>query len=117
MKYGNHQKVENGFERKLPGYGFRWMSRFLKPALVAKDSPLVCGLSTAFTKITGRVAPVIGGVQSDQGLVMTYGNIPCVLFGCGRRGLPGASHQPNEFIEEKTLQEVYETVLKFVKIS
>lgn len=111
----DESELKQRFEQNLPGCRFRWMSRFLKPALVAKDSPLVCNLSTAFAKITGRTAPVIGGVQSDQGLVMTYGNIPCVLFGCGRRGLPGASHQPNEFIEEKALQEVYETVLQFVK--
>lgn len=107
-------ELKKRFEEKLPGCRFRWMSRFLKPAFVAKDSPLVLRLSDAFMKVTGKPALVTGGVQSDQGLLMTYGGIPCVLFGCGRRGLPGSSHLPDEFIEESRLRETFETILFFL---
>ena len=65
--------------------------------------------------LTSREAGSIGGVQSDQGLVVTFGHTPCILFGCGRRGLPGSSHLPNEIVEEVRLHETYHTILEFVK--
>ena len=107
--------LKEAFERKLPGCKFTWMSRFLKPAVVPKESPLVQNLIRSFRKITGKDLPAIGGVQSDQGLVMMLGKIPCVLFGCGRRGLPGSSHQPNEFIEIANLETVYKTLLDYLR--
>lgn len=111
----NESALKQAFEKRLPGCKFLWMSRFLKPALVPKDSGLVQKLAAAFYHTTGRNAPIVGGVQSDQGLVTTYGKIPCILFGCGRRGLPGSAHLPDEFIEEKALLELYQTILRFVK--
>ena len=108
------EALRHDFERKLPMCRFRWMSRFLQPALVPKDSELVLALARSFHRVTGREVPVVGGVQSDQGLLTTYGKIPCILFGCGRRGLPGAAHLPDEFIEEQTLLEVYETVKDYI---
>jgi len=75
------------------------MSRFLKPALIDKNHPLVTELSQSFKLATGRNAIVAPGCQSDQGLICHYGEMPCVLFGCGRRGKEGAPHFPNEYIE------------------
>ena len=107
-------EMKKDFESRLPGCRFVWMSRFLKPAAVPPDSPLVTGLQAAFRRTTGRDLLAIGGVQSDQGLVVTYGKIPCILFGCGRRGLPGSSHLPDEFVEVERLKETCETVRQYV---
>ncbi len=107
--------LKQEFERSLPDCRFEWMSRFLKPAFVPKDDPLVTRLTTAFREAAGRDAPVIGGVQSDQGLLMHYGNIPCVLFGCGRRGLPGSAHLPDEFILREDLMTAFRTIRNFVQ--
>lgn len=104
------EKIKRDFEARLPDCRCSWISRFLKPAAVAKDSPLVTGLQAAFHAVTGRNLPITGGVQSDQGLVMTYGKIPCILFGCGRRGVPGSSHLPDEFVETEWLRETYRTI-------
>ena len=108
-------ELKTAFERKLPGCTFTWMSRFLKPAVVPKDSPLVQNLIRSFRKAAGKELPAVGGVQSDQGIVMMLGKIPCILFGCGRRGVPGASHLPNEFIEIANLETVYRTVLDYLR--
>lgn len=102
-------------EKQLPGYQFSWMTRFLQPHDVSKESHLVKSLCAAFRQAAGRELPMIGGVQSDTGLVNKYGNIPCVAFGCGRRGLPGSSHQYDEFVEIKTMMEVEETLLALCK--
>jgi acetylornithine deacetylase/succinyl-diaminopimelate desuccinylase-like protein len=102
-------------EAQLPGCRFLWMSRFLQPHDVSKDSHLVKSLSAAFRQAAGRELPMIGGVQSDTGLVNMYGKIPCVAFGCGRRGLPGSSHQYDEFVEIKAMAEVEETLLALCK--
>lgn len=82
-----------------------WMSRFLKPALLPLSHPLVVELSRAFEIASGRHALVSPGCQSDQGIINHYGGIPCVLFGCGRRGRDGASHLPNEYILLKEFKE------------
>ena len=103
-------EVKKQFESRLPDCRLVWMSRFLKPAAVPKDSPLVTGLQKAFFAETGRELPATGGVQSDQGLVMACGGIPCILFGCGRRGLPGSSHLADEFVETIRLEETYRTI-------
>lgn len=76
----------------------KWMSRFLKPALLDATHPLVSELGRAFELATGRPPLVAPGCQSDQGIISHYGGIPCVLFGCGRRGKAGAPHLPNEYI-------------------
>ncbi len=110
----DEDELKRRFESKLPNCRVEWISRFLKPALVLKDSPLVTGLQRAFRDITGRELPATGGVQSDQGLVTTYGGVPCILFGCGRRGLPGSSHQPDEFVETDRLEETYKTILRWL---
>lgn len=113
--YGDNEDIiKAAFELKLQGCRFQWMSRFLKPAFVPADFPLVTRLADSFRKVTGRMPPVTGGIQSDQGLVMMLGHMPCILFGCGRRGMPGASHLPNEFIELKALEEIFQTFLYFV---
>jgi len=76
-----------------------WMSRFLKPAKKLNDNhPLIVTLSSSFTQATGRKAMIGPGRQSDQGLIDYFGKIPCVLFGCGRRGKDGAPHQENEYV-------------------
>ena len=109
-------ELKREFESLFPqDCSFRWMSRFLKAADIPEESPLVVNLKKAFAKVTGREASSIGGVQSDQGLVVTFGHTPCVLFGCGRRGLPGSSHLPNEVVEEARLFEMYHTFFEFVK--
>ena len=106
----DEEQVKRDFESRLPDCRMIWKSRFLKPAAVAKDSSLVTGLQASFRAVTGRDLPAVGGVQSDQGLVVTYGGTPCILFGCGRRGLPGSSHLPDEFVETERLQETYRTI-------
>ena len=106
----DEEQVKRDFESRLPDCRMIWKSRFLKPAAVTKDSSLVTGLQASFRAVTGRDLPAVGGVQSDQGLVVTYGGIPCILFGCGRRGLPGSSHLPDEFVEAERLQETYRTI-------
>lgn len=83
-----------------------WMSRFLKPAQALPTShPLVATLGESFHQASGREARITSGRQSDQGLVATFGQTPCVLFGCGRRGKEGAPHLPNEFILLKEFEE------------
>lgn len=79
------------------------------------DSTLVTGLQNAFREFTGRELPAIGGVQSDQGLVIAFGGIPCILFGCGRRGLPGSSHLPDECVETERLEETCRTILQWLR--
>ena len=111
----SEEELKKEFEALFPNCTFEWMSRFLKPADIPEDSDLVVNLKKAFHKVTGRVAGSIGGVQSDQGLVVTFGHTPCILFGCGRRGLPGSSHLPNEIVEEVRLHETFHTILEFVK--
>ncbi len=81
------------------GIKIKWMSRFLKPVLkLPCDFPLITTLSKSFAKATGNKVKIGPGRQSDQGLVSHFGNIPCVVFGCGRRGKEGAPHLPNEYI-------------------
>lgn len=109
------EEVKKEFESMFENCSFTWTSRFLKTADIPKDSDLVQNLQKAFTKVTGRNCGIIGGVQSDQGLVVTYGNTPCILFGCGRRGLPGSSHLSNERVEEIKLHETFHTIYEFVK--
>ena len=46
--------------------------------------------------------------------MMTYAGIPCILFGCGRRGLPGSSHLPDEFVETERLEETYQTIRRWL---
>lgn len=111
----SEEELKKEFEALFPNCTFEWMSRFLKPADIPEDSALVTNLKKAFHKVTGREATCIGGVQSDQGLVVTFGHTPCILFGCGRRGLPGSSHLPNEIVEEVRLHETFHTILEFVK--
>lgn len=111
----SEEEMKKDFESMFENCSFTWTSRFLKTADIPKDSPLVLNLQKAFTKVTGRNCGVIGGVQSDQGLVVMYGKTPCILFGCGRRGLPGSSHLPNERVEEVRLHETFHTILEFVK--
>jgi acetylornithine deacetylase/succinyl-diaminopimelate desuccinylase-like protein len=98
----NEENLKWHVESKLRANGnmeIKWMSRFLKPAPKLKDDhPLVRELSASFETATGRKAKIGPGRQSDQGLVSHYGKIPCVLFGCGRRGLDGAPHLPNEYV-------------------
>jgi acetylornithine deacetylase/succinyl-diaminopimelate desuccinylase-like protein len=102
------------FEAQLPGCSFRWMSRFLKASPGDRQAPLVQALTQAFQAETGRLPAIMGGIHSDQGLVIVYGRIPCILFGCGRRGMEGAVHQPNEFIEISALKEVYGTIIRLI---
>ncbi len=111
----DESEVKRQFEALLPDCRFVWMSRFLKPAVVSPDSTLVTGLQSAFREATGRELPAIGGVQSDQGLVIAFGGIPCILFGCGRRGLPGSSHLPDECVETERLEETYRTILQWLR--
>ena len=110
----DEEELKAALEARLPGCKFKWMSRFLKPAYVPENSPLITGLGAAFRKVTGREMAVLGGIQSDQGLVMMLADIPCILFGCSRRGLPGSPHQPDEFIEIEVFREVYETLLEMI---
>ena len=111
----SEEELKKEFECLFPNCTFEWMSRFLKPADIPEESALVQNLKRSFHKVTGRNCDSIGGVQSDQGLVVTFGHTPCILFGCGRRGLPGSSHLPNEIVEEVRLHETYQTILEFVK--
>ena len=111
----DEEQIKRDFESRLPDCRIIWKSRFLKPAAVSVDSPLVTGLQDAFRAVTGRDLPTTGGVQSDQGLVETYGGIPCILFGCGRRGLPGSAHLPDEFVETRRLQETYQTIMYWLR--
>ena len=97
--------LKKHFEEKLNAqahHGIKikiaWMSRFLKSAQLSSKHPLVTELSRAFETATHRKALVSPGCQSDQGIISHYGGIPCVLFGCGRRGKEGAPHLPNEYI-------------------
>ncbi len=110
----DEEQLKADFERLLPGCTFQWISRFLKPAYVPQDSALVTGLADAFEQVTGRRPEIGGGIQSDQGLVMHYGKVPCILFGCGRRGMEGASHLPDEYIEISRFEEVSQSILEFV---
>ncbi|MBR2426042.1 MAG: M20 family metallopeptidase [Lentisphaeria bacterium] len=107
----DEEDLKKRIEAQLPGCRIEWMSRFLKPHHVTPDTRLVTTLRAAFQKVTGRELTIIGGVQSDAGLVNFFGKIPCVAFGCGRRGLPGSSHQYDEFVEIKAMAEVEDTLL------
>lgn len=107
----NEEDLKARIEAQLPGCKFKWMTRFLQPHDVAQETHLVKTLCSSFQRVTGRELVIIGGVQSDTGLVNHFGKIPCVAFGCGRRGLPGSSHQYNEFVEIKAMQEVEDTLL------
>ncbi len=106
--------LKRSFEQRLPGYRFKWISRFLKPAMVPKESAFVMKLADSFEHVAGRRPQIGGGIQSDQGLVMHYGKIPCVLFGCGRRGMDGANHLPDEFIEVRAFEEICRAVLDYI---
>lgn len=107
----DEEDLKKRIEAQLPGCRIEWMSRFLKPHHVTPDTRLVTTLRAAFQKVTGRELTIIGGVQSDAGLVNFFGKIPCVAFGCGRRGLPGSSHQYDEFVEIKAMSKVEDTLL------
>ncbi len=111
----DEEEIKKNLVVQLPSASIRWMSRFLKPALLPEDHPLPRELAVAFEKATGRPALTGPGLQSDQGIIMHYGNMPCVLFGCGRRGLPGAPHLPNEYILLNELEENFGTVLNFTR--
>jgi len=110
--------LKKHFEEKLsaqsyPGVKIKtaWMSRFLKPAQLSPKHPLVAELARAFKMATHLQALVSPGCQSDQGIVSHYGRIPCVLFGCGRRGKEGAPHLPNEYIRiDEFLENLLTTV-------
>ncbi|MBE6356298.1 MAG: M20 family metallopeptidase [Lentisphaerae bacterium] len=110
----DEEALKAALEAQLPGCSFKWMSRFLKPAYVPENAPIIRDLGEAFRKVTGREMAILGGIQSDQGLVMMLADIPCIDFGCSRRGLPGGPHQPDEFIEIKVLEEVYEALLEMI---
>jgi acetylornithine deacetylase len=105
----NEAELKQAVESRLRAKGFSrvdWISRFLPPApRLAADHPLVASLAGAFVLAVNRKALVRAGRQSDQGLVSRYGKMPCVLFGCGRRGLEGAPHLPNEYVLVDELRE------------
>ncbi len=83
-----------------------WMSRFLKPAAeISPLDPFLITLAESFQQATGRQAEIGPGRQSDQGLISYFGDIPCLVFGCGRRGKEGAPHLPNEYIILKDFRE------------
>lgn len=83
-----------------------WMSRFLKPAApISHRDSFITALTESFLRATGRQVKIGPGRQSDQGLISHFGNIPCLVFGCGRRGKEGAPHLPNEYIILKDFRE------------
>lgn len=97
------REVERSLDRLAPpehgALTLEWMSRFLKPApALPPVHPLLLELGRAFEAATGRAAVIGPGVQSDQGLIRHFGRMPCVLFGCGRRGRDGAPHEPDECV-------------------
>lgn len=111
--------VERSLDRLAPpehgALTLEWMSRFLKPApALPLDHPLLLELGRAFEAATGRAAVIGPGVQSDQGLIRHFGRMPCVLFGCGRRGRDGAPHQPDECVSLAEFEENLRTMARMV---
>jgi acetylornithine deacetylase/succinyl-diaminopimelate desuccinylase-like protein len=107
-------RAENIMRGAAPDAQIEWDSRFLKPSppLSAAD-PFVKKLAESFKLATGREAKAGPGRQSDQGIISHFGGMPCVLFGCGRRGMDGAPHAPNEYILVKELMENFLTAALF----
>jgi acetylornithine deacetylase len=105
------RRVENALSNPGETLKIKWMSRFLRPSAPLPDKhPLIEALSRSFKLATGRAVKVGPGRQSDQGLVSHFGAMPCVLFGCGRRGRSGAPHQPNEHISLREFEENFLTM-------
>lgn len=110
------EEWKKALEERFPNGKVKFTSRELPSSLVEKDSPLVSNLQKAYAFAnSGEKLPAIGGVQSDQGLVIKFGKTPCVCFGCGRRGLPGSSHLPNECVEISHMEKVENALKNYVE--
>lgn len=110
------EEKKKELEARFPGQKIVWTSRELPASFVAKEAPLVADLQKAYANgNNGEKLPAVGGVQSDQGLVLKFGNTPCVCFGCGRRGLPGSSHLPNECVEIAHMEKVENALKNYVE--
>lgn len=95
--------------------GFEPNTRFFHYAFCEPDSDDIKIMLEASREATGKELLVCGSCLSDLSVISKFGSSRAFAFGAGREfNAEGGAHQPNEFIECRSLVDYTKTIAAFI---